>query len=511
MDCYLGIDVGTSGVKVIILDKTGKLLAKASREYSMEIPADGWAQQDPDLWWNNTKSAIREAASGLGSEKDIRAIGLSAQMLGAVFLDKSGKSIRPCLIWCDQRSSTERDALEKELTLEYILEKTGNYPLTGYWLPKLKWLEKKEPENYDKIDKVIFPKDYIRFMLTGEFVTEVADGGGSSLFDVARRQWSWDLIDRVGFPRNWFVKVVESDEITGKVRREVADEIGIPAGTPVVGGGGDQLAGGIGNGIVEEGIVSSTIGTSGVVFACTDSLKIDYDKRGLHCFCHSVRDKWSVFGCTLAAGGSYKWIREQLAGDEERYARKTGIGVYDVMDLLASKSPVGSKGLIFLPYMIGERTPYPDPYAKGVFFGLSLRHNRGDMIRSVMEGVTFSLRDSMEILHGFGVTIKQVRASGGGGKSSLWRQMQADIFNTELITLNIDEGPALGASILAMVGAGAYKTVKEACDVIIRPVHRQEPIPENVRVYEESYGIYRSLYPALKDVFAAHSAVKALV
>jgi xylulokinase len=506
----MGIDVGTSGTKVIIVGENGKILADASREYPMETPADGWAQQDPDMWWVNTKDAIREAASRLTDGATLRGIGLSAQMLGATFLDKAQKSIRPCLIWCDQRSSSERDQLERELTLDYILEKTGNFPLTGYWLPKLKWLEKNEPENYKKIDKVIFPKDFIRLKLTGELVTEVSDGGGSSLFDVARRQWSWDIIDRVEFPRSWFVKVVESDEITGTVRKEVAEDLGIPAGIPVVGGGGDQLAGGIGNGIVEEGIVASTIGTSGVVFACTDALKIDYDKRGLHCFCHSVRNKWSVFGCTLAAGGSYKWVREQLCSDEEAYAKKAGLGIYDVMNVLAGKSPTGSKGLLFLPYMIGERTPYPDPFAKGVFFGLSLRHRREDMVRAVMEGVTFSLRDSVEILRGFGVDIKQVRASGGGGKSPLWRQMQADIFNAEVITLNIDEGPALGVAILAMVGVGAYKTLKEACNSIIRPVRHQEPISDNVEIYEESYKIYRSLYPTLKSTFAAHAGIKAL-
>jgi xylulokinase len=271
----MGIDLGTSGVKVIILGENGSMVSEASRECSLETPADGWAQQDPGMWWENTKQAIKEAASRLGDGEKLCGIGLTAQMLGATFLDKNLKSIRPCLIWCDQRSSLERDNLEKDLTLDYILEKTGNYPLTGYWLPKLKWLEKNEPEHYAKIDKVIFPKDYIRLMLTGELVTEVSDGGGSSLFDVAHRQWSWDLIDRMGYPRSWFVKVVESDEITGTVRKNVAEELGLPPGVPVVGGGGDQLAGGIGNGIVEEGVVSSTIGTSGVVFASTDVLNID--------------------------------------------------------------------------------------------------------------------------------------------------------------------------------------------------------------------------------------------
>lgn len=506
----MGIDVGTSGVKVIILSETGKMLGDGSCENSLVTPADGWAEQDPEMWWQNTRTAIKKAVSRLGPGDKVCSIGLSAQMLGAVFLDKNGTSIRPCLIWCDQRSSVERDDFENKYGLDYILKQTGNFPLTGYWLPKLEWLRKNEKENFDKIATMVFPKDYIRLKLTGELVGEVADGGGSSLFDVEHRTWAWELIDKMGYPRSWFTKVVESDEITGTVLKNVAEDLGIPVGTPVVGGGGDQLAGGIGNGIVEEGIVSSTIGTSGVVFACTDSLKIDYDKRGLHCFCHSVRNKWSVFGCTLAAGGSFKWVVSQLGTEEIRYGQKVNLSPYEVIDVFAGSSPVGSKGLLFLPYMIGERTPYPDPYAKGVFFGLSLRHTRADIMRSVMEGVTFSLRDSIEILRGFGVNVKQVRASGGGGKSRFWRQMQADIFDTEVITLNIDEGPALGATILAMVGAGAYPDVKTACSTIIRPSGSQEPIPENVKLYEESYRIYRSLYPALKGPFAAHAGISAL-
>jgi xylulokinase len=506
----MGIDVGTSGVKVIVLSDTGKMLGEGSCENSLVTPADGWAEQEPEMWWENTKTAIKQAVSKLGSGDTLRGIGLSAQMLGAVFLDKDRKSIRPCLIWCDQRSSAERDDFENKYGLDYILKQTGNYPLTGYWLPKLEWLRKNEKANFDKIAFMVFPKDYIRLMLTGELAGEVADGGGSSLFDVEHRTWAWELIDKMNYPRSWFTRLVESDEVTGEVLKTVAEELGIPEGIPVTGGGGDQLAGGIGNGIVEEGIVSSTIGTSGVVFACTDSLKIDTGKRGLHCFCHSVRNKWSVFGCTLAAGGSFKWVVSQLGGEEIRYGKAANISPYEVMNVFAGTSPVGSRGLIFLPYMIGERTPYPDPYAKGVFFGLSLRHSRADIMRSVMEGVTFSLRDSIEILREFGVTIKQVRASGGGGKSQLWRQMQADIFNAEVITLNIDEGPALGASILAMVGAGAYPDVRTACNAIIRPSGSREPISRNVRIYEESYQLYRSLYPALKETFASHAGISAL-
>lgn len=509
MDCYMGIDLGTSGVKTILLDGDGHMVAEAGVEQTLKTPSDGWAEQEPEIWWENTKQAMRKVLS-LSGGYTLRSIGLTGQMLGATFLDKERHSIRPCLIWCDQRSALERDELEQTLGMDKVMRTTGNYMLTGYWLPKLKWLEIHEPDHYSRIDKLVFPKDYIRFKLTGELVTEVSDGGGSSLFDVNARDWSWEMIDDMGFPRSWFPSVVESDEITGEVLTDVAQELGILPGIPVVAGAGDQPAGGIGNGICEEGYVSSTIGTSGVVFACTDALKVDTKKRGIHSFCHAARDKWSVFGCTLAAGGSFKWMREHLAGEESRYAQASGVHVYDAMGLLASRSPTGSRGLLFLPYMIGERTPYPDPYAKGVFFGLSLRHNRADMIRSAMEGVAFSLRDSMEILREFGVDIRQVRASGGGGKSPLWRQIQADVFNAEVITLNYDEGPALGAAILSMVGTGRYSSVAEACGHIIYPVQRCEPVAKNVMIYEELYGIYTDLYPALKSTYARHAQIQAL-
>lgn len=510
MNYFLGIDLGTSGVKCIVMAENGVIAGVGLAEQTMDTPHAAWAEQAPELWWETAKRSIRAAIADAAIDpKRIGGIGFSGQMLGAAFLDKRLNPIRPCLLWCDQRSAAERDEIEEELGLPYILEKTGNYPLTGYWLPKLLWMKRHEPENYEKIYKIVFPKDYIRLMLTGELATDVTDGGGSLLFDVEKRRWSWELIDKFEFTRSWFVEAVESTAITGVVRPDVADLFGFSDHVIVVGGGGDQPVGGIGNGIVEEGIVSSTIGTSGVVFACTNQLGIDTKQRGIHSFCHCVPDKWSVFGCTLAAGGSFKWLRETLAYREKEYASKMGLDVYDLMTLSASKSPAGSKGALFLPYMIGERTPYPDPYATGAFLGLTLRHGYEDMVRAVMEGITFSLRDSVEILKEFGVNVKQVRASGGGGKSLFWRQMQADIFDAEVITTTAEEGPGMGAAILAAVGDGAYKSVPEACQAVIRPVSSVEPIQGHVQLYEELYGVYRSLYPALKGIYKQHTKTQA--
>jgi len=390
---------------------------------------------------------------------------------------------------------------ESLFEMDDLLELTANYPLTGYVAPKILWLRKNEPDAYSRVHKVLLPKDYLRLKLTGELAAEVSDAGGTYLFDVAKRKWSDAMLKKLDIPKDFLPVLYESQNVTGYLRKEIASELGLKEGIPVVGGGGDQTAGGVGNGVIEEGIVSSTIGTSGVVFACTRSPKIDKKGRGVHTFCHSVLNKWSVFGCTLAAGGSFKWLKDKFAITEKQFADTRGVNVYDLMALSASEAKPGCEGLIFLPYLIGERTPYPDPYARGVFFGLSLRHGWHEMVRSVMEGVTFSLRDSLEILREFGVDVKQVRASGGGAKSPFWRQLQADIFSTEVITTNIEEGPAAGAAILAMVGAGFYTTVEEACKEIIKPLSKTEPIKRNVELYEDIYGIYKSLYPALKDTF----------
>jgi xylulokinase len=505
MPFFMGIDIGTSGVKTILLDERGNIASEGSCEMSFASPHPSWADQEPEDWWKAVCTTIKKAVRGIDAG-EVKGIGLSGQMLGATFLDKDLKVIRPCIIWCDQRSSRERDFLEEEFGLEALYEMTANYPLTGYMAPKILWLKENEPENYARVKKVLLPKDYIRLRLTGELATDVSDAGGTYLFDVARRVWSEKLLDALGIPQDFMPKAYESPEITGTLMRSTAEELGLKPGIPVVGGAGDQPAGGIGNGIVEEGVVSATIGTSGVVFACTNSVKVDTKCRGVHSFCHADYGKWSLFGCTLAAGGSLKWLRDKLCQSEKAMAEKLGKDPYVLMDGIAERSAVGSNGLIFLPYMIGERTPYPDPYAKGVFFGLNFQHGWPEMIRSVMEGVAFSLKDSVAILEEFGVAVKQVRASGGGAKSRLWRQIQADIYNAEVITTNVEEAPATGVAILAAAGTKYFGSVKEACQAVVKPVSVTEPDVKNAARYRELYQVYRSLYPALKDAYRMHAA-----
>ena len=503
MNAFLGIDLGTSGVKAVIIDEDGRTLGAGYKEIPLGTPGLGWAEQDPAAWWDAACSAVRQAATASRAGKEIKSIGLTGQMLGSVFLDKNLQPLMPCIIWLDQRASAERDYLENTIGLSKLLEITANYPLTGHWAPKILWLKNNRPEIYEKTRKILFPKDYLRLGLTGEIALEVSDTTGSYLFDVPKRTWSGELLRALEIPREFFPEtVLESEEIAGYLRKEAAEALGLSAGIPVVAGGGDQTVGGIGNGVVKDGVVSATIGTSGVVFAHTDGVIIDRQPRAALSSCHSVRGKYCFFGCTLTAGGSFKWVRDQFAASERGYATERGLDPYDLMTLAAGKAKEGSEGLLFLPYLNGERTPYPDPDARGVFFGLSLRHGWPELVRSVMEGVTYSLRDFLEILKEYGLNVKQVRVSGGGAKSALWRQMQADIYNTVVISTNVEEGPAVGAAILAAVGAGYFTSVEEACDRIVIPVGMTEPIARNAALYDDFYHIYRELYPALQQKFA---------
>jgi len=357
-----------------------------------------------------------------------------------------------------------------------------------------------QPEIYEKIDKILLPKDYIRYRLTGEFASEVSDASGTQFLDIPKRTWSKEVLEKLEVDYDWMPPVYESQEVTGRISKTVADLLGLEEGTPVVGGGGDQAAGAVGNGIVKPGVISSTIGTSGVVFAFLDKISIDPLGR-VHTFCHAVPNTWHVMGVTQGAGLSLQWMRNNFGGMERELAKFIDVDPYVLLGQEAEKAAPGCDGLIYLPYLMGERTPHLDPYAKGVFFGISAKHGRNEMIRSVMEGVAYSLRDCLEIIKGMGVEVKQVRASGGGARSSLWRQMQADIFNTSISTINSNEGPALGAAILAGVGAGIYSNVPEACEAIIKLTNTQEPIEENVRVYNQYYEVYAELYQALKASF----------
>jgi xylulokinase len=499
----LGIDIGTSGTKTVLFDREGNTIASALGEYNMYQPKVGWAEQNPEDWWNATASTIKEVLtkSGVNSE-DVKGIGLSGQMHGLVMLDRDNRVLRPSIIWCDQRTAKECEQITELIGRERLIEITANPALTGFTASKIMWVKNNEPEIYEKVFKILLPKDYVRFMLTGEYATEVSDASGMQLLDIAKRNWSEEVLEKLGINKNLLGKVYESQEVTGYVTDEVAKLTGLKAGTPVVGGAGDQAAGAIGNGIVRPGVVSSTIGTSGVVFAYTDKVTID-PKGRVHTFCHAVPNTWHVMGVTQGAGLSLKWFRDNFCIEEKETAAHMEVDPYELMNVQASKVAPGCDGLVYLPYMMGERTPHLDPDAKGVFFGLSARHNKRDMLRAVMEGVAFSLKDCMEIIKEMGIDVTEVRASGGGGKSELWRQIQADLFATEVVTINSSEGPALGVALLAGVGAGIYPSVQEACEAVINVVSKQEAVQENTEVYAKYYEIYKALYPSLKEQFKA--------
>lgn len=501
MQYLLGIDIGTSGTKTVLFDIEGNTIASSIYEYPLYQPYVGWAEQNPIDWWEAVVKSIREVLlkSNIDSS-DIKGIGLSGQMHGLVLLDKNYNVLRPSIIWCDQRTSNECVEITNKVGEKRLIEITANPALTGFTASKIMWVKNNEPSIYEKVYKILLPKDYIRFMLTGEFATEVSDASGMQLLDVPNRRWSDEVLEKLDIDKSFLARVYESIEITGKISKTAAEITGLKEGTIVVGGAGDQAAGAVGNGIVKSGIVSSTIGTSGVVFAYTDKVTIDLKGR-VHTFCHAVPNTWHVMGVTQGAGLSLKWFRDNFCQNEKEVAMLTDVDVYEILTKEAEKSPVGCEGLIYLPYLMGERTPHLDPFAKGVFFGLSAKHTKRDMLRAVMEGVSYSLRDCMEIIKDMGIEVNEVRASGGGGKSPLWRQMQADMYNTEVVTINSQEGPALGVAILAGVGAKIYSSVDEACENIIKINTIQKPIKENSKVYERYYKLYKNLYLSLKENF----------
>jgi len=499
---FIGIDVGTTGAKALLIDEKGSLIARSTYEYPLHTPRPGWAEQDPEDWWNATVQAIREVVQKSGVKPgDIAGLGLSGQMHGSVFLDAKNQVIRPAILWCDQRTADQCAWITERAGQETVVGETCNPVLTGFTAPKIVWLRQNEPDAYSRVRKVLLPKDYIRFRLTGEFATEVSDASGTSLLNIRERRWSKKMLAALEMPEEWLPQVFESPVPSARISKEAGSLTGLAEGAPVVGGGGDQAAGAVGNGIVTSGVISVTAGTSGVVFASLDSPAMDEPLR-THTFCHAVPGKWHVMGVMLSAGGSLRWYRDAIASEEVTLAKRRGVDPYELITAQAATVEPGCEGLIFLPYLTGERTPYPDPDARGVFFGLNLRSGRAHMARAILEGVAYGLRDSLEIIKGMGVDIKQVRASGGGARSDLWRQIQADVFNTELVTIAVDEGPAFGVALLAAVGAGVYDSVEAACQQTITLKDRTQPVPANVATYEHFYGIYRSLYPALKPLFA---------
>ena len=507
MAYLLGIDVGTTGTKALLIDESGAIVARATHEYPLLTPRPNWAEQNPADWWQATTRAIRDALSASAIDPAaVAGLGLSGQMHGSVFLDAKGEVLRPAILWCDQRTAEQCAWITEKAGEKVVVEETCNPVLTGFTAPKIVWLRQNEPETYAKVRKILLPKDYVRYRLTGEFATEVSDASGTSLLNVRRRQWSQKMLAALDLSEEMLPKVYESPEVSGRISAAAAEATGLRAGTPVVGGGGDQAAGGVGNGIVRPGVISVTTGTSGVVFAYMDEPTMDPRLR-THTFCHAVPGKWHVMGVMLSAGGSLRWYRDVLGSEEVAVARRMGLDPYELITAEAARAEVGCEGLIFLPYLTGERTPYPDPDARGVWFGATLYHTRAHLARSVLEGVSYGLRDSLEILKAMGLPIEQVRASGGGARSAVWRQIQADVFNSQLVTTNMDEGPAFGVALLAGVGAGVYKSVQAACDATISIASQTHPTADHAAHYERCYPIYRALYQSLKDHFKQVSAL----
>lgn len=499
MSYYIGVDVGTSGTKSLLVDPEGKILAEASASYPLHIPKPMWTEQDPEDWWKATVKTVRKVVRAAKIDKSaVRAIGLSGQMHGSVFLDKNDKVVRPALLWNDQRTSAECDEIEKRAGgRKRLIQMVANPALTGFTAPKILWLRNHEPRNFDRTVKVLLPKDDIRRRMTGEYATEVSDASGMLLLDVAKRKWSSKLLSKLELDESLLGQVYESEEVTGQLTPEAARELGLTTDCKVVGGAGDCAANAVGTGVVKRGILSTSIGTSGVMFVHSDEMEFDAQGR-LHTFCHAVRGKWHMMGVSLTAGGSLQWFAENVA-TELMNNRK--VDPYEVLTNEAAQVPAGAEGLYFLPYLAGERTPHADPNARGAFVGLTLKHNRGHLVRSIIEGVTFALRDSLEIMDSLNVPVKQVRVSGGGSKNPFWRQLQADIFGHPAVRINSEQGPAFGVALLAMVGGGEYAKVEDACDATIKEVDKTAVQRKIARHYDNIFPEFQQLYDSLKDDF----------
>jgi len=491
---FLGIDVSTTGAKALLIDGKGAVVASATTPLTLQTPRPLWSEQDPREWWKGTAASVRKALADAGAKGgDVAAVGLTGQMHGLVLLDGKRDVLRPAILWNDQRTGAECAEIERRVGRSALIREVGNVALTGFTAPKILWVRNHEPELYRKAKLVLLPKDYVRLRLTGEAAMDKADGSGTILFELKARAWSKLVLEKLDIPADWLPPTFEGPETTGKVTAEAAAETGLAPGTPVMAGGGDQAAGAVGTGAVRPGVVSLTLGTSGVVFATTEAPLVEPEGR-LHAFCHAVPGRWHFMGVTLSAAGSLQWYRDTLA-PKESFA-----------DLVteAGGAPAGSEGLLFLPYLSGERTPYPDPLARGSFVGLTLRHGRAHLTRAVLEGVAFSMRDCFALLRGAGLgEVKEVRIAGGGAKGPLWRRIVASVLGLPMVTVNSTEGAAYGAALLAGVGARAWPTVEAACDATIAVTGRDVPAPEWSAAYEALYPRYRELYPALKPTYDA--------
>ncbi|CAN5566737.1 xylulokinase [soil metagenome] len=508
MGFLLGIDIGTSGTKTLLCDESGKVVATAMAEHRIFSPKPGWSEQHPEDWWQATITATKAVMKKAKAKAaDVKAIGLSGQMHGSVFLGAGNKVLRPALLWNDQRTQKQCDEItSKAGGREKLIELVANPALTGFTAPKILWVRENEPKVYEKTKQILLPKDYIRLRMTGEFATEVSDASGTLLLNVVERKWSDKLLSILKIDKALLPRVVESQEITGVLNAEGASSLGLKEGTPVVGGAGDQAAGAVGNGIVRAGIVSATLGTSGVIFAHSDQPVRDPLGR-VHTMCHAIPGKWCVFGCMLSAGGSFQWFRNQMGASEIADAKKQGRDPYELLIEIAETAAPGSEGLYFLPYLTGERCPHPDPNARGAWIGLTSRTTRSMIVRSLLEGVTYGMRDMLEIMQGMTIPITQVRASGGGARSDFWRHLQADVYKQPIVLTNAEEGPAYGVAVLAGVGTGVWKSVDEACGASIKQSTKVSPNAKRSAIYDKHFAVYDKLYGDLKARFAEMASV----
>ncbi|SDL50917.1 xylulokinase [Halarsenatibacter silvermanii] len=499
MNYLLGLDIGTSSVKGVLVNEKAELVLTGSSEQDLSNPRPGWAEQDPEIWWESTVEVIKNILNQMEiSSENIAGISLSGQMHSAVFLDRDMKVIRPAILWSDTRTSSQcQEIYERVGGLENLLENVGNPALEGFTAPKILWLKQNEPENYRRTDCLLLPKDYLRFRLTGEAAMEYSDAAGTLLLDIESKEWSHQILEKLEITPEIMPPLMSSIDVGGEIRPEVADKLGLAEGTPVIAGGADNACGAVGSGIIKTGRSMVSIGSSGVVLAHTDEPEPDEEGR-IHLFNHARPNSWYMMGVMLSAGMSMSWIKESMYDEEYNY---------DEINRMASEVEPGSEGLIFLPYLYGERTPHADADARGVFFGLSARHDQSHFFRSVMEGVCFGIRDSLELIKARDIELEEVRVIGGGARSKVWQQILADVLNEEISLINVEEGPAFGAALIAGVGTEVFADFEEACSKALSVVDRVKPDPEAVKKYEKYYSLYKSLYPSLKDRFADLSEI----
>ena len=506
---FLGIDVGTSATKTLAIDESGRILAEASHSYQSRHPQPTWSEQDPDDWWHavvrTVQAVVRTAAL---KPHDVKAIGLTGQMHGAVFLDKDDQVVRPAILWNDQRTTNECDEMEKKVgSREGLVKLVANRAISGFTAPKILWLRNNEPHNFEKTRKVLLPKDDVRRRLTGEYATDLSDASGYLLLDVENRKWSKELLHLLDLDIDLLPQCYESPEVTGRLTKQAAELLGLSTDCIVVGGAGDCPAGAIGTGIVTTGTLSTSIGTSSVMMVHSEECKIDPEGR-IHTICHAVPGKWLMMGVNLSGGGCLQWFRETLCPQVDDAVSPANM--YEMLAHEANAIPAGSDGLMFLPYLSGERTPHFDADARGCFIGLTLAHTRGHMVRAIMEGVAYNMTHSLQIIRGLSVPVTEIRASGGGSQSGVWRQIQADCFGQPVTTVTADQGPAYGAALLAAVGGGAFFSVEEACNATVKVTKATQRIESNARYYALGLPAFQRLYVALKEEFSLIAALESL-